>query len=257
MNRNQEQEEYIDLGHLIGLLWKHVVGILFMGLIFGALLFGFARFFMTPKYQANALFYVNNGTVSLSDAVRISVGQLSAANELVDTYAAILESRANMELVIEKSGVNRTYEKLRKMIDAEAVNSTGLFQITVTSSNPEEARVVANAIADILPDKVSDIVANSSVSVVDYAVTPRHRSSPSYIKMAAIGVLLGMVLCSAIIIIRDFMDDIIHNEDYLLQTYPDMPILATIPNLTAKSSKRYGYGYYGAYDQGMKKGGVA
>ena len=146
MNRNQEQEEYLDLGHLIGLLWKHVVGILFRGLIFGALLFGYARFFKTPQFEANALFYVNNGTVSLSDAVRISTGQLNAANELVDTYAAILESRANMELVIEKSGVNRTYEKLRKMITASAVNSTGLFQITLTSSNPEEARVIANTI---------------------------------------------------------------------------------------------------------------
>ena len=255
MNKNQEQEDYFDIGHIIGLLWKHVVGILFTGLIFGALLFGYARFMVTPEYEANALFYVNNGTFSLSDAVRITTGELNAANELVDTYVAILESRANMELVLEKSGANRTYEKLRKMIDAKAVNSTGLFQITVTSTNPEEARVICNTIADILPDKIADIVSNSSVNVVDYAVTPRTRSSPSYIRFAAIGVLVGMVLASFILIIRDLLDDIIHNEDYLLQTYPDLPILATIPNLTAKSSKKYGY--YGGYGQSMKKGGVA
>lgn len=254
-SRNQEQEEYIDLGHIIGLLWKHVVGILFVGLIFGALLFGVARFFMTPKYEANALFYVNNGSVSLKDAVRISTGELSAASELVDTYVAILESRANMQLVIERAGVDRTYEGLRNMIDASAVNSTGLFEVTVTSPNPEEARIIANAIADILPDKVSDIVANSSVNVVDYAVTPRHRASPSYLKFAAIGVLLGIVFSSAVVILRDFMDDIIHDEDYLLNTYSDLPVLATIPDLTVKTSKKYGY--YGGSATRMKKGGVA
>ena len=253
-NNTQEQEEYIDLGHIVGLLWKHVVGILFVGLIFGALLFGFARFFMTPKYEANALFYVNNGSVSLKDAVRISTGELSAASELVDTYVAILESRANMQQVIDRAGVERTYEDLRKMITANAVNSTGLFQVVVTSSNPEEARVIANAIADILPDKVADIVANSSVNVVDYAVTPRHRASPSYIKFAAIGVMLGIVLASAVVILRDFMDDIIHDEDYLHQTYSDLPVLATIPDLTAKTSKKYGY--YGGSSAG-RKGGVA
>ena len=253
-NNTQEQEEYIDLGHIIGLLWKHVVGILFVGLIFGALLFGFARFFMTPKYEANALFYVNNGSVSLKDAVRISTGELSAASELVDTYVAILESRANMQTVIDRAGVNISYEDLREMIDASAVNSTGLFEVKVTSSNPEEARILANAIADILPDKIADIVANSSVNVVDYAVTPRHRASPSYIKFAAIGVMLGIVFCSAIVILRDFMDDIIHDEDYLHQTYSDLPVLATIPDLTAKTAKKYGY--YGG-SSASRKGGVA
>ena len=143
------------------------------------------------------------------------------------------------------------------MISASAVNSTGLFQISVTSVNPEEARAIANTIAGILPDKISDIVANSSVEVVDYAVTPHERVSPSYIKYAAVGLLLGMVLCSGIVILIDFMDDIIHDEDYLLQNY-QVPVLATIPDLTAKTSKKYGYYGSSAYGAAsVRKGGVA
>ena len=160
-----------------------------------------------------------------------------------------------MEQVLEQSKVQYTYEQLRKMIDAKAVNSTGLFQITVTSTNPEEARAIANTIAAILPDKISDIVANSSVEVVDYAVTPHTRVSPSYIKYAAVGLLFGMILCSGIILLTDFMDDVIHDEDYLLQNY-QVPVLATIPDLTAKTPKKYGY-YGSASNGGMKKGGVA
>ena len=215
-------------------------------------LFGYARFFVTPKYEANALFYVNNSTFSLSSAVAISTGELSAASDLVKTYVAILESRANMELVIARSGVGYTYEELRKMIDAKAENSTGLFRVTVTSTNPEEARTLANTIAAILPEKISDIVANSSVEVVDYAVTPHSRVSPSYYKYSAVGLLLGMILCSAIVLLRDYFDDVIHDEDYLLETY-DAPILATIPDLLAKTPKKYGY--YGSSSQG-KKGGA-
>ena len=250
-NNSSQQVVEIDLLQVASTLWQHIISILLTGIIFGALLFGYARFFVTPKYEANALFYVNNSTFSLSSAVAISTGELSAAADLVDTYVAILQSRANMELVISRSGVNYNYEQLRKMIDAKAENSTGLFTVTVTSTNPEEARTLANTIAAILPEKVSDIVANSSVEVVDYAVTPHSRVSPSYIKYAAIGLLAGMVFCSAIVLIRFFNDTIIHNEDYLLNTYT-APVLATIPDLTAKTPKKYGY--YGGSNQ---KGGVS
>lgn len=256
IRKKTNEEEYIDLGQIFALLWKHVVTILLIGIIFAALLFGYARMFVTPQYEANALFYVNNSTFSIGSSLNISTSELSAASDLVDTYVAILQSRANMELVLEQSGASYTYEQLRSMISAKAVNSTGLFRITVTSKNPEEARALANVIATILPDKVTDIVDNSSIRVVDYAVTPHTRVSPSYIKYAAVGFLLGIVLCSAIVLLVAYFDDEIHDEDYLLSSY-DAPILATIPDLTAKSSGKYG-GYYGsaAYAGGMKKGGV-
>lgn len=260
MTKKANEEEYIDLGQIVALLWKHVVSILLVGIVFAALLFGYARYFVTPKYEANALFYVNNSTFSVGSALNISTGELNAASDLVNTYLAILQSRANMELVIQESGSNYTYEQLRRMITAKAVNSTGLFQVTVTSSNPEEARALANVIAVILPDKIADIVDNSSVEIVDYAVTPHTRVSPSYIKYAAIGLLFGMVLCSGIVLLAAYLDDEIHDEDYLLNAYPGVPVLATIPDLTAKSGRygKYGGGYYGsgAYAKGMKKGGV-
>lgn len=251
MMKSTNDEEYIDLVEVAKILWKYAVVILLVGILFAALLFFYAQFFVSPRYEANALFYVNNSTFSLGSAVRISTGELSAASDLVDTYVAIMQSRANMEQVIEESGVNYTYEQLREMVSAKAVNSTGLFRVTVNSSNPEEARTLANTIAVILPDKISDIVTNSSVEVVDYAVTPHTRVSPSYIKYAAIGLLAGIVLASAVVLVISYFDDVIHDEDYLLQSF-DAPILATIPDLMAKSTKKYGY--YGAYAQASKGG---
>jgi len=260
INKTNDDEEYIDLGQIFKILWKYAVLILVVGIVFAMLLFFYAHVFVSPQYEANALFYVNNSTFSLSSAVRISTGELSAASDLVDTYVAIMQSRANMETVIQESGVSYTYEQLREMVSAKAVNSTGLFQVTVRSANPEEARTLANTIASILPDKISDIVANSSVKVVDYAVTPHTRVSPSYFKYAAIGLLGGIVLASALVLVISFFDDVIHDEDYLLQNF-DAPVLATIPDLSAKSSGKYGYGYgygyYGASAKSKGKGGNA
>ena len=243
-------EEVIDLGLILSLLWKHVALILTCGIICAAALFLAARMFITPKYQANALLFVNNSTLNIG-SLDLGTTNLTNASSYVNTYVEILKSRSNMELVIEQSGVPYSYEQLRQMVSATAVNTTGLFQVSVTSPNPEEARTLANTIAVILPDKISDIVANSSVEVVDYAVTPHTRVSPSYIKYAAIGLLAGIVLASAVVLVISYFDDVIHDEDYLLQSF-DAPILATIPDLMAKSTKKYGY--YGAYAQASKGG---
>ncbi len=243
----------IDLGKLLRVLWRSAAFILFIGILFSAAFFAYARFRLTPKYQANALYYVNNSTLSLSSAVRISTGELNAASDLVDTYVAILQSRANMELVIEESGVPYSYEQLRSMVSASPVNSTGLFRVTVTSTNPDEARTLANVIANILPGKIAEIVANSNVVVVDYAVTPRTRVSPNYLKNALIGLLVGIVAASAIVVVRSLMDDIIHDEDYLHDNFKK-PVLAAIPDLMAKTPRRYGY--YGAGGKASGKGGL-
>ena len=247
-------EEVIDLGLVISLLWKHIALILTCGIICAAALFMYARMFITPKYQANALLFVNNSTLNIG-SLDLGATNLTNVSSYVDTYVEILKSRSNMELVIDQSGLPYSYEELRRMVSATAVNTTGLFQVSVTSPNPEEARTLVNLIATLLPDKVGEIINNTSIKVVDYAVTPHSRVSPNYIKYTGIGLLLGIILCSGIILLVAYYDDEIHNEDYLLTTYQH-PILASIPDLTSKSSSKYGYYGGAAYGKSARKGGV-
>ena len=254
MKRENEEFE-IDLGKLFMALWRKAGAILLAGVVFAALFFSYARFFVTPMYEASALLYVNNSPLSTSSSAKISTTELNAASDLVDIYAAILESRSNLDLVRERSGLAYSYEKLQKMVSAQSVNSTGLFRVNVRSSDPEEACALANVIAEVLPEKIAEIVTNSSVEVVDYAVAPNSRVSPSYFKYSALGLLLGIVLAGALVILADLRDDVIHDEDYLLTRY-DAPVLATIPDLMAKTPRKYGYGYAAA-SGAAKKGGKA
>lgn len=256
--KNEEngfEDEFFDLGKIFALLWKHVVLILTCGIIGAAALFLYSRMFITPKYQASALLFTNSSTISIGN-YDVGTGTLGNESSYISTYIQIIRSRSNMELVIEQSGVPYTVEQLRQMVSATSVTSTGLFAISVTSKNPEEARMLVNLIATILPDKVAEIVSNTSIKVVDYAVTPQSRVSPNYIKFAGIGLLLGIVLCVGVILLNAYFDDEIHNEDYLLNAY-NHPVLASIPDLTSKSAGKYGY-YYGSgsYGKSAKRGGV-
>ena len=135
------------------------------------------------------------------------------------------------------------------MISAESVNSTEVFSIEVTSPDPQEAELLANTIARVLPEKIASIVEGSSARIVDYAVVPAKKDSPSLAKYTAIGALLGFVLACGIIVVRELMDEQIHDSDYLIQTY-DIPVLAVIPDLLSTKNSN---DYYQSAEQRAKK----
>ena len=194
--------------------------------------------------------YVNSSNISVGGTkVSISQSELSAAQTLVDTYIVILNTRTTLEDVIEQTGVSYDYEELKEMITAEAVNGTEVFSIQVVSKSPSEAEKLANAIARILPEKIASIVEGSSARIVDYAVVPAEKESPSLMKNTAIGMILGFVLACGIVVVVELMDDQIHDSDYLTQTY-DIPVLAVIPDLLSTKSTN---DYYKSAEQRVQK----
>ena len=232
----------IDLLHIVRVLWSKAWIVAISCILLGAVGFGYARLSITPVYESSALMYVNNSSISLGGAsVTISSGQLSAAKSLIETYSVIMHSRMTLDAVIRKTQVGYTYEQLNAMVQAKSVNETEIFSITVSSTNPEEAVTLANAIADVLPDKIGDIVAGSSVKIVDRAVTAR-RTTPGARRYVMIGFLLGFVLSALVIIAADMLDSVVRNEEYLIQTY-ELPILGLVPDLRSPGSgSNYGTG---------------
>lgn len=252
MERNKQNDEIeIDLLQLFGALWKRALAIILVAVIAGAATFAATLFLISPKYEAKTSIYVNNSSFSFgSTSFSISSSELSASNSLVSTYIFILESRTTLEDVIAQAGLEYNYEELSEMITTEAVAGTAAFTVTVESESPVEAELIANTIAQILPDRIAEIVDGSSVRIVDYAIIPAHRSSPSFVKNTAIGILLGGFLAAAVVavkfIIEQQRDEVIHSADELREIYPDITVMALIPDMRLSEKKGYYYSsYYG------------
>ncbi len=251
MAASQKKEIELDLFQVVNILWQKALIIILAASIFGAASFAGTFFFISPKYKATTSMYVNNSSFSFgATSFSITSSELSASNTLVSTYIYILESRTTLEEVISEAGLSYTYEDLEKMIDARAVSDTAAFDVTVESENPVEAELVANTIAKILPDRIAEIVDGSSVRIVDYAIIPAHRSSPSYIKNTLIGALIGGILCSAVVlavfVTSEKRNVDIRSVDDLKDMYPDIPVLALIPDMRISGKKGYYYSsYYG------------
>ena len=235
--REKDDVMVIDLVQLAKALWRRAWAIVLAMIICGGAAFSYAYFLVTPLYQASAMMYVNNSSVSVG-STQVDLSDLNAAQSLVETYLVILKTRGTLEEVIEVADVPYTYEQLSGMITAGAVNSTEVFEIQVTSADPQEAEKLANTIADLLPERISQIIDGSSAKIVDYAVVPSHKSSPSISRYTMMGLLLGAVISCGVIILFELFDEQIRDEDYVRETF-DLPLLAAVPDLLSKSRENY------------------
>lgn len=255
MKKREVVQNEIDLLRLFKAILRRAWAVVLAAVIFGAGSFLYSRLAIDPLYQAGAMMYVNNSSLSVgSTSLSISGGDLSTSQTLVDTYLVILKTRTTLEAVIKEAKLSCNYATLNAAISASAVGNTPIFRIVVTWKNPVEAERIANAVAKVLPDKISDVVDGTSARVVEHAVVPARKASPNITKNTMYGLLAGAAFACAVIVLLELFDDLIRSEDYLTQTY-DVPILATIPELAESSGhgKSYGYGY--GYGQKSKQEG--
>ena len=260
--KTQEPEEItIDLLALAKELWRNALIIILCALLVGSAVLAVTALFITPTYEATATFYVNNSSISIGSAsYSISSGELSASSTLVNTYLRILKSRTTLEDVIEKGDLSYNYKQLGEMLSTKVETGTATFDVTVTSKSPTEAEHIVNTIAEVLPDRIAEIVDGSSVRIIDYAIIPEHRAGPSYSKNLIMGVLVGAVLAAAIIVVRYLIEEqndvAIHSSEELRQLYPHVKMLAMIPDMRLSEKKGYYYSsYYGDKKDGKSGSG--
>ena len=235
----------INTRRTLMVLWKKKILIAAVSVLFAIIMLIGAVLFITPEYQADILVYVNNHNITVgSTNFSINSGELTAARQLLNTYIVALKSRTTMDSVIEKADLPYSRQQLSKMISAGSVNNTEWFTVTVTARNPEEARIIADTIAEVLPDVLSSSIEGSSVKILDYAVMPQGKVDPGYKNYAVLGFVAGFALTVLFVIIKEILNDKLHGEETLNDISDSIPVLATIPHKGSSSNySKYGYGY--------------
>lgn len=243
MNNNNEEVE-VDLGRLLQAVWRRIWLVALAAVLTTAIALVGTLMFVTPQYQSSAKFYVNNGSFDLGD-IGLSAGDLSASKGLVNTYIVILQTRETLNDVIDYAGVDMTYKELRGIVSAASVSDTEIFEVTVTHPDPVTAERLANAIAYVLPKRIDTIVEGTSAKVAEAAVMATSPSSPDYVQNAIVGLLVGVVLAMAGIIIRELVDVTVRAEEDIARVCSH-PVLAAVPDMTAPVKgghyQRTGYG---------------
>ena len=239
VEKDMNEEVEIDFQRIFGAIWRKIWIIILVAVICAVSAVVFTVYCVTPEYESSAMFYVNNNSLSLGDtSFSIESGDITAAKSLVDSYIVILSTPTTLKDVIDYAEVECSPQQLSRMISAEAVNDTEIFQVVVTSTDPYEAEKIASAISYILPKRISNIIEGTSARIVDTAVIPTKPSSPSYTFNTLVGFLLGFALMTAAVILQEVFDVTIRTEEDIQQVCK-YPALAAVPDMGAPSKESY------------------
>ena len=219
-NEDQDQEIEIDLKALflkIKSLWYLLVIGLLIGAIAGVLYQGV---FSTPQYESTSMVYLRSSSKS------ISLQDLQLSTSLTQDYEVIFTSRPNMNKVIKKLNLDYTVAQLTNMITIENPTDTRILKVTVQSTDPDEARDIANAVINYGMDNIREIDSQEPY-LIEKAVSNNNRVGLGLIKITAIGALLGALLVLVGIFIRFITNDCIQSVEDVENTL-QLPVLAVI-----------------------------
>lgn len=243
MSHNDDYE--ISLVQIWEVIKKNFVIFLAILIVFGTIAFAGSKFLMEKKYSATAtLIIVKDNDNAVSQTFTYSDVQLS--QKLVSTYSQIMLSEAISDTVIANLDLGNKYGIdsgiYKKIVDITNANNTEVMEVSVTTNDPHLSADIANEVVEVFQEKIYDIMNVDNVTILNKAKVPTAPSGPNAKINTAIGVLVGMVVCFAIIIIKLLTDTKVKTEEELKAIF-DYPIIGLIPDfLNSNGGKKKVYG---------------
>lgn len=220
----QEEEDTIDLVEVFYLFWGHLWQIIVCLILGAAVAFAYTYFLVTPQYQATAKIYI----VSASNDSVVNLSDLQIGASLTADYQELLLSRPLLQDVISNLSLDMDYRTLESMISISNTTDTRILKIVVTSPDPQKSADIANELVAQAEIYLPNIMETDPPNLVESAIAPTAKSSPSYSKNTMLGGLAGAVLFCGILLVRFLMNDTFVTPDDIAK-YLGVQPLATIP----------------------------
>ena len=227
--------EELDLKEMLKIIFDKKFLIIGVTLICIALGGVYSYYLNTPKYKASTTLVLTK-TDSDIDGISVKTESITQTDltinqKLVSTYSEIIKSRtvlstviANLEglnisddldqkekLKIEKQLLEREEElrqkeeKIKKNVTVTSIEDSSVIEVSVVDENAEYATLVANEIAKVFSEKVTEMYKINNVYTLDQAEVPNSPYNINHKKYLAIAAVAGFVFgCGYVIIITLF-----------------------------------------------------
>lgn len=226
----------ISFKDILNIIKKNIIFILIISILCALCSFFITNFFIPKTYKTSVKLYVKSAYDGSSGYD--SLQSHKYAQNLVATYIQMLDTNVFYTSLSKALDEKYTASQLDAMVSFVAIDETEIFEATVVTKNPTEAKNIADAVAVTAPDIISQLNNNDAqLKIVDGASVPKSPTSPNLIKNVLIAFFVGLVVSLIISFVRDYFDtNIKYDED--MTTLEGLPVLAAIPDFEDFASAR-------------------
>ena len=224
--------EEINLRDLLIYFRKHLV--LFFVMVFLCVSSGTAYTVLVQKPE-----YKSRATIILSsDKSKTTVqSEITANKNLIDTYTEVVKSHRVLDRVISENNLAESFEALSAKISVSSLKNTEIISISVVDANAYRSFELANEVADIFKEEISQIYNDTSVNILDHAVEPKSPYNVDVVKQEIIYIVTGMVLGGGIILVLFYFDRTIKTTEQIEEIFK-LPIFGKVHKLETEKQKK-------------------
>lgn len=229
----------LSLSSIISIILKRVWLVIIVAILCAAIAFGYCKFIATPVYKANtSILVTNGGIITDSSDDSIQTNDLSASIYLVDTCVDILKSQKIYKDLSTAIGDKYSYSALKNGFTITKRDDESLFiDISFKSTDPEEAKVIANAFTQLAPSYTEEILPSVTVEILDEA-DKASSVYPQTLSSTFVFAILGAVITCIILVLIETLDQAIKSEEDFI-AYFDIPVLGSVPDFDNSPSYAY------------------
>jgi capsular polysaccharide biosynthesis protein len=236
----EETMEELDLKQLLNMFWTRKAQIILITLLFILVGVFYTLFMVTPKYKASTSLVLAKVEDSSTTDASITQTEVTLNQKLIATYSEIVKSKAVLSQVIENLNLSNVSEEyLRKNVKVDAVKNTEFMQITVTHENSNYVDMIANEIANVFTEKVTELYSISNVQIVDKAEAAEEPYNISHVRDIAIFIAIGMVISIMYVVIANMIDNTVKTSEGI-EKDAGLLVLATIPRYNFNGTNKGG-----------------
>jgi len=233
MNNNEEIE--IDLLELVRVLWSRLWAIVLATALGLGIAAGVTILFIKPVYNSTSILYVLTKTTSITSLSDIQMG-----TSLTQDYMVVIKSRPVLEKVIDNLGLDMSYPELSDKVKVNNPTNTRFLEITVSTNDAYLSKKIVDELADVSAERMAEVMETQAPNIMDYGQVSNAPASPSLIKNAFIGAVIGFVIACGIIVVMYLLNDSIKTSEDI-EKYLGINTLGLIP-LEEGVSKRKTHG---------------
>lgn len=212
----------IDWSTLLLRLLEKIHWVVLAAMIGAAVMWFYTARMVTPIYQATSKIYIagSDTTISLSD--------LQLGSTLATDYQEVFRIWHIHEMVDERLGLDYSYSELSNMVTVNNPSGSHFLYIYVRSSDPEEAKLLADTYAEVVQEYISEKMELRKPQILEKARLPYAPIYPNVRSSVMQGLLIGgagMLVILAFLLLLD--DRIRSSED--VQKAVDLPTFGHMP----------------------------
>ncbi len=241
------KRENITVSEILKVILSHIKLIIVITLVAGILAFLYAEYMITPLYTTSTLLYVTNSdelpgededteTDNSSDN-KTGANDISISEKIASVCVTLFRTDLMMQDLIDYLDLEMSTGALKSMISVGALDETQFISFSVTSTDPEFATEIANALPYAAEETYKRIFPYGSIIVADSATVPSVPSYPNVRSQVMQGLLIGLVLSLILSFVIEIVNTTVKPSDDLYKLY-NIPVFAKIPDIDMDSKRK-------------------